>query len=128
MPEPKDPKMYERIKKKYQADMPNSAYRSGLIVKAYKAAYKKKYGDDAAYVGAKPAKSKPGLKRWFAEEWRNETGTIGYDKKNKIYRPTKRVTKKTPATWSELTPAQIKAAKKKKVTTGRVDKFKKASK
>jgi hypothetical protein len=42
------------------------------------------------------------LKRWFAEEWTIEEGSIGYAKKPKnwkqtnIYRPTKRITKDTP--------------------------------
>ncbi|XWV26773.1 hypothetical protein QJ857_gp0278 [Tupanvirus soda lake] len=119
--EPIDKKLYERIKKKYQQTMPNSAYRSGLIVKEYKRAFKKKYNKDKAYYGSKT--NKKGLGRWFAEEWRNESGKVGYNKKNTLYRPTKVITKETPTTWSELSKKQISTAKKKKKQYGRVDKF-----
>lgn len=118
--EPKDKKLYEKIKSKYQKSMPNSAYRSGLIVKSYKSAYKKKYGDDNAYHGRKTNK---GLKRWFAEKWINESGNVGYDEKNIIYRPSKRISKETPLTWSELSKKQILNAKKEKKQYGRVNKF-----
>jgi hypothetical protein len=66
---------------------------------------------------------KSGLSRWFAEKWRNESGKVGYDKKNILYRPTRRVTDKTPKTWSELNKKQISNAKNKKKKYGRVNKF-----
>ena len=119
--QPSDQQLYDRIKRKYQLKMPNSAYRSGLIVKSYKAAYKKKHPDSEPYIGAK--KKTVGLKRWFAEEWRNESGKVGYDKNNTLYRPTKRITKSTPKTWTELSDREVKAAKITKKKRGRVNKF-----
>jgi hypothetical protein len=41
-----------------------------------------------------------------------------------VYRPTKRITKDTPTTFSELSKQQIEKAKKEKAKTGRVKKFK----
>jgi len=54
-----------------------------------------------------------GLKRWFAEKWTNQKGdecgsgtTRGVPK----CRPSRRVTDKTPKTWSELSVSQKKRA------------------
>ena len=119
---PTDPAMYQRILKKYQKKMPkSSAYRSGLIVKDYKEQFKKKYGNKSPYNGKKTSK---GLVRWFAEDWRNvRTGKIGYQRKGDLYRPTRRITSKTPVTKGELTKAEIKKATKEKKATGRVKRF-----
>ena len=43
-----------------------------------------------------------------------------YDKNTDVYRPTKRITKKTPVTHGELTKKELKAAQKKKSTVGQV--------
>ena len=118
----KDEKLYQRVKRKYQKTMPNSAYRSGLIVKSYKRAYYLKHGNNNAYYGSKKNKSS-GLNRWFSEKWRNESGKVGYDRKNILYRPTRRISNETPKTWSELSNKDISTAKRKKKTRGRVDKF-----
>lgn len=118
---PRDEKLYNSIKKKYQNKMKNSAYRSGLIVKSYKKAYFEKYGNDNAYIGKR--NNKKGLNRWFAEEWTNEKGDIGYDIHDRIYRPTKIVTLETPITWSELSKQDITKAKREKQKYGRVSKF-----
>jgi hypothetical protein len=48
---------------------------------------------------------------------------IGYKYKNDVYRPTIRITKKTPLTFSELTKKQIKIARRKKRTKKRVNRF-----
>ena len=59
MTAPKDKELYEKIKKEIISKHPkHSAYRSGLIVKAYKEAGGK-------YEGKKPINT--GLKRWFDE-------------------------------------------------------------
>ena len=63
------------------------------------------------------------MTRWFAEEWRNESGGVGYDSKNTLYRPTKRVTKDTPKTWGELPKSRVASARKEKKSSGRVSKF-----
>ena len=111
---PADPKLYEEVKAKIYKQIPtHSAYRSGLIVQEYKRRGGK-------YEGPKP---KAGLTRWFKEDWRNQRGEVGYKKRGDIYRPTKRVTEKTPVTLQELTPGELKTAMRKKVAKGRVDRF-----
>jgi hypothetical protein len=63
------------------------------------------------------------LERWFAENWLSDKGYTGYKKSDDIYRPTIRINKQTPITFSELTKEQIAKAKKEKKRTGRVKKF-----
>ena len=53
---------------------------------------------------------------------------MGYKHKNDIYRPSKRITKETPATHEELNEKELKRARKEKYKTGRVRKFKKKNK
>lgn len=116
MAEPKDKKLYARIKAKIYRDHPvHSAYRSALLVKTYKQAYGRKH-DGSAYEGKKP---KTGITRWMKEEWRNQRGEVGYKNKNDIYRPTRRVTSKTPKTFQELDNESIKRARRIKANTGR---------
>ena len=64
------------------------------------------------------------LKRWFKEDWRTPRGKKGYSGGDRTFRPTKRVSSKTPVTWSELTPAQKARAAKEKKTKGRVSRYK----
>ena len=124
MAEPNDKQLYERIKKKVMKRITkHSAYRSGIIVKEYKEAFKKKYGNKQPYKGKK--KTKQGLSRWFKEEWKNQRGGTGYKKKGDVYRPTKRITKKTPATFKELSKKEIKKAQEEKKKKGRVERFRK---
>ena len=115
MAEPTNKKLYAAAKAKYK-DMKHSAYKSGLIVKEYK----KRGG---TYSGAKPKKK--GLTRWFKEDWRTEKGKKTYKEGGTIFRPTKRVTKDTPTTMKELTPAEKKKAIAEKKKKGRVTKYKK---
>jgi len=124
MPKPVDINLYEKIKKQVYKKIPkHSAYRSGILVQKYKKAFSKKYGKKNPYKGKKTIKK--GLKRWFSEDWRNQRGKIGYKYKSDVYRPTKRITKKTPTTFSELSKKQIKRARTEKLNKGRVRKFKK---
>ena len=119
MPEPTNKKLYEEVKKEIYAKYPkHSAYRSGLLVQEYK----KRGG---GYSGDK---SKGSLGRWFKEEWRNQRGEVGYKKgaKGDVYRPTKRVNSKTPATYSEISSKELKAAQREKASKGRVKEFKKS--
>lgn len=123
-PQPTDLKLYNKIKKKVYKKIPkHSAYRSGIVVQQYKKKFREKYGNKNPYSGKKTVKR--GLKRWFKEKWVNQRGEVGYKYKNDIYRPSKRITKKTPTTHSELTKKQIKRARKEKYRTGRVKRFKK---
>jgi hypothetical protein len=123
-PVPTDKSLYERVKASVYKKMPtHSAYRSGHVVKAYKAAFSKKYGNSRPpYLGknAKQQRRKAeGLTRWFKEEWRNQRGEVGYSRKGDVYRPTRRVNAKTPKTFGELSPVAIRSAMRTKRVTGR---------
>ena len=114
MSKPSNPELYEKVKTEiYKQHPTHSAYRSGLLVQEYKRR-------GGTYTGKKPQK---GLTRWFAEDWRNQRGEVGYAKKGDIYRPTNRITAKTPKTHGELTSAEIRKAMKEKAKTGRVKKY-----
>ena len=115
MSRPANQKLYDAVKKSiYRKHPKHSAYRSALLVKEYKARGGK-------YIGTKD--SKKGLGRWFDEKWRNQRGEEGYKTKSDVYRPTVKVTKDTPITFSELSKKQIEKAKAEKAKTGRVRKF-----
>ena len=110
MPEPKNKKLYEEVKDEvYKKHPQHSAYRSGLLVKEYKAR-------GGEYIGKKD--DEKGLGRWYREKWVNQRGEVGYKKKSDIYRPSVRVNKDTPTTHKELTATKIKKAKKKKKNYG----------
>tara|TARA_Y100000591_G_C21772749_1_gene666477 strand:- start:50 stop:418 length:369 start_codon:yes stop_codon:yes gene_type:complete len=120
---PTDIKLYNKTKKYiYKKYKKHSAYRSGLLVKEYKKRFSKKYGKNKKpYLGKK--QTKKGLSRWFKEKWVNQRGEIGYKYKSDVYRPSKRITKKTPKTFKELTKKQIKRARTEKYKKGRINKF-----
>jgi len=104
MAEPINKELYLEVKR--YADMiyeKPSAYKSGFIVKTYKQRGGKYKGD-----GSKP------LARWFKEEWKD----IG-NKEYPVYRPTKRISKKTPLLPSEIDPVNLrKQIKKKQIIKG----------
>lgn len=120
---PTDLKLYNKTKKNIYKKYPkHSAYRSGILVKTYKNHFKKKYGSrKKPYLGKKPTKK--GLKRWFNEKWVNQRGEVGYKYKSDIYRPSKRITKKTPKTHKELSKKRVKKARRTKYKKGRVKRF-----
>ena len=64
------------------------------------------------------------LKRWFKEKWRTPRGKKGYSGGDRTFRPTVRVSKDTPATWSELSPSERARAAKEKKEKGRVSRYK----
>ena len=91
MPRVLDPDLYAAAKD--EADRvykKPSAYKSGYIVKRYKE-LGGRYADDD---------QPKNLKRWFKENW----GDIGFDE-YPVYRPFRRVTKKTPLTVYEIDPS-----------------------
>ena len=91
---PKNPELYEKVKKEVNKiyDKP-SAFRSGAYIKLYKA-MGGEFEDD----------NKPKLlKRWFKEEWKD----IG-DKEYPVFRPTKKVSSKTPLTVEEIDKSNLK--------------------
>lgn len=63
------------------------------------------------------------LKRWFKEDWRTLSGDKDYSKGDKTFRPTKRISSKTPVTASELTESEKRRAKREKREKGRVSRY-----
>lgn len=95
MPLPKDPELYEAVKRfADRVYRKPSAYKSGFIVKKYKE-LGGTYEDDHKTRN---------LKRWFQEEWA-DVGHRSYP----VYRPTRRVNRKTPLTASEIDEENLKA-------------------
>ena len=117
---PTDMKLYNAVKKAVYKRIPtHSAYRSGILVKRYKEKFAAKHGSRK-----KPYKgSKRPLKRWFAEQWRSDTGKKVYTSKSSVFRPTRRISRQTPKTFSEIGPRRLQRAKSEKSRTGRVKKF-----
>lgn len=111
MPIIDNPKLYEKAKQiadsKYSKP---SAYKSGFIVKTYKE-MGGTYTDD----------NKPkNLQRWYKEQWK-DIGNLDYP----VYRPTKRVNKKTPLTPDEIDPNNlIQQIILKQLIKGNLPKFK----
>ena len=94
MPIINNPSLYNSVKA--DADRiykKHSAYKSGWITMQYKKRGGT-YTDDM-----KPRD----LKRWFAEGW-SDVGGKSYP----VYRPTKRISKKTPLTVKEIDPKNLK--------------------
>ena len=122
-PQPVDSVLYEKVKASVYKRIPkHSAYRSGIVVKEYKTRFREKYGTKRQpYSGNRTQKK--GLGRWFREKWVNQRGEVGYKYKSDIYRPSRRVTAKTPKTHNELTRKQVKRARRTKGRGERVKKF-----
>lgn len=125
MTRPVDEKLYELVKKLSDVKFKEktSIYKSSWIVNEYK----KRGGK---YAGEKPKKS--GLTRWYVEKWidlnrpiKDSSGKIidyrscgrPIPRENDVYplcRPSKRITKQTPKTYSEIPIDVIKKANKQK--------------
>lgn len=125
MAEPADKKLYEYVKKLADKKFKSKTgiYKSSWIVQEYK-----RLG--GTYIGSKPRKS--GLKRWYKEKWinlnkpiLNKSGKIiGYEEcgrkkieekgKYPLCRPSIRVSKKTPRTYSQISKRSIQKAKREK--------------
>jgi len=103
---PKDA-CYRKVKAKYKV-FP-SARASQAIAKCRKASGK-----------VKKSKSGTELKRWEKEKWVDtRTGkACGAGGKNEYCRPTKRVSKKTPKTKSEMSKSELARKKKEKSRVG----------
>lgn len=124
MPEPIDIKLYKKVKKMADEKFlsKTGAYKSSWIVRKYK-----KLG--GKYKGKQSLKK--GLKRWYKEKWvdlnrpiKKSGKIIGYKEcgrksssssgKYPTCRPSKRISKKTPKTYKELSKKIISIAKKRK--------------
>tara|TARA_R100000995_G_scaffold82614_2_gene56762 strand:- start:412 stop:666 length:255 start_codon:yes stop_codon:yes gene_type:complete len=75
-------------------------------------------------MAVRKTKSGLALKRWFKEKWKDEKGNpcgSAKNKRTKVCRPSRRVSSKSPKTWSQMTKAErskvVRA--KKKVGMGR---------
>ena len=55
------------------------------------------------------------LKRWFKEDWRTPKGNKDYSKGENTFRPTKKISKDTPKTWSQLSLLIKLKLKKKRI-------------
>ena len=110
---PKDA-CYSKVKAQY--DVFPSARASQAIAKCRKGSgivRKTKAGTD--------------LKRWQAEKWQDTKSgkACGAGGKNEYCRPTKRISKATPKTKSEITPSKLAAKKAEKSRVGMGRKVKK---
>jgi hypothetical protein len=103
-----DPIIYKKAKQIADQvyDRP-SAYKSGFIVKKYKE-MGGRYSDDVP-------KQKTDLKRWFNEKW-SDINPYKDEQTYPVYRPTKRVNKKTPLILSEIDMDNLKKQSKLKQT------------
>jgi hypothetical protein len=111
---PTNKKLYEKVISEAKAKFRvwPSAYASGWVVRRYK---------ELGGTYAQKTKNTT-LDRWFKEKWVNvcekklvPCGRSKASMKDYPYcRPLKRITKDTPKTVSELTPAQIKKRCEKK--------------
>lgn len=110
---PKDA-CYKKVKAQY--DVFPSARASQAIAKCRKASGNVRKTDE----GTK-------LKRWEAEKWKDtKTGkACGAGGKNEYCRPTKRVSKETPKTKSEISPSKLAAKKAEKSRVGMGNRVKK---
>lgn len=123
MATPADQELYRRVKARVYRSIPkHSAYRSGRVVQEYKRAYRKKHGSSRSPYRGSRSRSR-GLTRWFKEKWRNQRGEVGYKYKSDVYRPTRRVSKRTPRTFNELSRSRVSRARREKSRTGRVSRF-----
>jgi hypothetical protein len=99
---PTDKALYEKAKAEvYPKYKKPSAYRSGALIKRYK-----ELGGKFKEQGERK------LGRWFKEDWKD----VG-NKEYPVYRPTKRITKDTPLTPSEIDPEnlELRIAEKQKI-------------
>jgi hypothetical protein len=121
-PHPTDRTLYEQVKARiYSRNPTHSAYRSGMVVKAYKQDFCKKHGSSRSpYTGQRREGS---LSRWFKEKWVNQRGEVGYRYKSDVYRPSVRVNSRTPTTYRELSRSALQRARRQKSRMGHVDMF-----
>lgn len=104
MPRPFDVELYEKARRVVNTIYKKpSAFRSGALVKLYKH-WGGRYVDDHR---------ERNLARWFREEWKDVNP---HKTKNSypVYRPTKRINKRTPLTVSEVDSNDLRRKSKLK--------------
>lgn len=120
-PIPQNKKLYKKIlkeaSKKFKS--PSGIYRSAWIVREYLkrgGTYKTK---------SKPKSTSPGLRRWFREEWidistgkscgrKSARSQSSHSLRYPVCRPTKRISKSTPKTVSEISKRSLRKAIREK--------------
>jgi hypothetical protein len=79
--------------------------------------------DNSPFKKVRKTKEGLALKRWFKEDWQTPSGSKDYSDGDVVFRPTKKVSKDTPKTYSELSPSDIAASRKERKAKGRVSKY-----
>jgi hypothetical protein len=109
MPTPVNKKLYNEVKAYiYSIYRKPSAYRSGAVVKLYKQ-LGGKYKEDSIIHSIDHVP----LARWFQERWIN-VNTAPEFGNYPVYRPTIRITEKTPTTVYEIPKKRLKEQSKLK--------------
>jgi hypothetical protein len=101
MPTPKDPELYDKVKKKIMKSYKkNSAFASGAIVKEYKQR-------GGTYVEDGKERN---LERWFDENWIDVNPLLGITDDNAypVFRPTIKVNNRTPTLVQEIPVKRLK--------------------
>lgn len=108
-PIPCDKKKYAAVKSRiYAKYAKHGAYRSSAVVKAYKAS-------GGRYCGG--SKASGGLTRWHKEKWKSEKGKKDYGgRKVGNFRPTVKVSSKTPKLMQNVSKADRAKARARKRT------------
>tara|TARA_A100001515_G_scaffold90586_1_gene72142 strand:+ start:604 stop:891 length:288 start_codon:yes stop_codon:yes gene_type:complete len=75
-------------------------------------------------MAVRKTKKGAALRRWFKEDWTTPSGKKDYSSGENTFRPTKKISKKTPKTWSQLSKGEKAAASREKTKTGRVSRYK----
>ena len=95
MPKPKNPELYQEAKRYANAIYKkHSAFKSGFIQKKYKELGGKFMNDNKTR----------NLKRWFRENWKSVSKSNQYP----VFRPSKRISQKTPLTIDEISTKNLK--------------------
>jgi hypothetical protein len=122
---PADEKLYASVRDGVRRDAKSrwpSAYLSALVVRKYKDAMKKK--GKRPYVESSVTRKRAALTRWFDEKWIDvssgrECGSVKRAGYYPTCRPSVRVTRGTPVTFSELKRVQIKRMVSEKQRVGK---------
>jgi hypothetical protein len=101
--------LYQRAKnivyKQYEKP---SAYRSGALVKKYKELGGTYHNVVVKEKRRSSKKDERLLKRWFEEKWTDVSPKKYSDTQHyPLYRPTRRISSKTPTTRNEISPHEI---------------------
>jgi len=71
-------------------------------------------------MSKKPSAKQGGLVRWHKEEWKDSRGReCGHGDDDSYCRPSKKISKKTPKTWGELSEKEKRSALKAKAEARR---------